>query len=200
VIEKLDNNEQILLMYVTDELPPEDRHEVDQMLAVDANLRDELQRLEEADGMLRQAMAAVDAESVPASREGAAVSRVSREIRRRVVRSAAPAEPHVSSDRRRSLWWLYPTAAAAVIILAAALWMPRHTTTPIGPFGSTPAPDRFAGFYGMNRLFQESWDEPESSDTPSAPDDAVAMTDGPRETGMPVDPLSQLLLSADANQ
>ena len=198
MIEKLDNNEHILLMYMADELPPEDRLEVDQMLAVDANLRDELRLLEETDGTLRQELARMDAAS-PESSEGAAVRRVSREIRRRVVRSAAPSEAHVASERRRSLWWVYPTAAAAVIILAAAVWMPRRATPPVVPFRNMPTPE-FAGWYAMSRLYQESWDEPDEYDNaPSAPDDAVAMTDGPKETGMPVDPLNQLLLSADAN-
>ena len=198
MIEKLENNEHVLLMYVADELPPDDRREVEQMLAVDANLREELRRLEEADAGLRQALESLDASSAAPSSEAAAVRRVSREIRRRVVRAVPAYAPRVASARKRSLWWLYPTAAAAMVILAAALWMPRHHTTP--PVRNTPSP-QISGYYVMTQLYQESWDQPDDEFASIAShDDAVAMTDAPKDTGVPLDPLNQLLLSADANQ
>ena len=194
MIEKLENNENVLLMYLADELPPQDRLEVEQMLAVDANLREELGRLEETDALLRGGLAAMDGARAQSSIEAAAVRRVAREIRRRTVRNAVQPQRRAAGEARRGMWWLYPIAAAAVVVLAAAIWMPRHSTPPHA--NNTPTD----GFISMTRLYQESWETGDSYDIPLAPDDAVAMTDAPKETGMPVDQLNQLLLSADANQ
>jgi hypothetical protein len=195
VIEKLDNNEQVLLMYLAEELPAEDRLEVEQMLAVDANFREELARLEETEGLLRRGLGAMDGAAVQSSIEAAAVRRVAREIRRRTVRHAAAPERRAAGEGRRPLWWLYPVAAAAVVVLAAAVWMPRHSTPP-PTRSNTPS----EGFVSMTRLYQESWEADDLNDIPVVSDDALARTDAPKETGMPVDELNQLLLSADANQ
>ena len=50
LLHKLENNEQVLLMYLGDELPPEEHAEVQRMLGTDAGLRamlDELSGLRE---------------------------------------------------------------------------------------------------------------------------------------------------------
>lgn len=218
MIEKLDNNEQILLMYLADELDAQARLEVEQLLAVDANLRGELQELEECQRILAEGMARLDEAESLGSTESAAVRRASREIRRRlarpeVVAEAAPAfEPH-----RRPLWWAYPAGAAAIVVLAAAIWMPSHHQRMSRQIvhNFEPVPGRLEPYYyghgygALTRLFTDSWDQPGDFDDLDMPaDDAPAASraiqvsdahDVRKDGGVPVDQLNQLLLSADAS-
>ncbi len=209
MIEKLDNNEQVLLMYLADELDAEDQLEFEQMLAVDANLRNELRLLEESQRLLHEGLERLDEASPLGAVEAAAVRRASREIRRRLARPAAVSyAPPPLEHRRRSLWWAYPAAAAAVVILAAALWMPRHHA-PVpqrivqntDPFPQDVGP-YYSRVFGPIRLFQDSWDQPGDFDEIAAPaDEPVAVSDAhdPHKDAIPVDQINQLLLSADAS-
>ena len=92
VIEKLDNNEQVLLMYLADELPAEDRLEVRQMLEVDASLRHEFEHLQSAHQLIGEQLAHLDDASPLAVNADFAARRIGREIRQRLRRpKAAPA-------------------------------------------------------------------------------------------------------------
>lgn len=204
--ERLDNNEHVLLMYLADELAPEDRRELEQVLAADAGLRTELQRLEDCQQAVFEGLARLDDASPLAASQAAAARRVSAEIRRRLARpQTAPDERH-ADPRPRHFWWVYPTAAAALVLLAAAVWMPRHgpNRRPIpAPFGV----QRDYGYsyaYGASaQLYEESWgllDQTDSPDAHQPADDVLAMSDAHREALPPADPLNQLLLSADAKQ
>lgn len=204
--ERLDNNEHVLLMYLADELCPEDRREIEQMLAVDAGLRNELQRLEDGQQAVFEGLWRLDQASPMAASEAAAVRRVSAEIRRRLAKPQTIPGERIADPRRRSLWWVYPTAAAAVVILAAALWMPRHDNTrrPIVSIGGVSRDYGYGYPYGaVAQLYEDSWDPIERADDPDvrAPsDELLAMSESPREPVAPFDPLNQLLLSADVNQ
>jgi ferric-dicitrate binding protein FerR (iron transport regulator) len=113
----------ILTMYAADELPADDRREVEQMLAADPETRAELERLQAA-------WDAVDASFTEADQHDGRVPAAPAE--RQVIRmlrqwhaecAAIPAT--ASSDqqkRRRYPLWAYPAAAAACVALGALIW------------------------------------------------------------------------------
>lgn len=134
LLQQLENNEAVLLMYVAGELPPDDRVEVEQLLANDGGLRAELARLRESHDALTLALGEADGLAMPAVSEGArrsaAVRRVSRAIsQHHAERQAAAAREAAASasDRRfrrlRLPGWSYPFAAAAMLLIAwVAYW------------------------------------------------------------------------------
>ena len=61
MLEQLENNEFVLLMYLAGELPAEDRVEVEAMLSTDPILRAELDRLQSAQEAIGDALARLDA-------------------------------------------------------------------------------------------------------------------------------------------
>jgi hypothetical protein len=147
-LQQLENNEAVLLMYLADELPPEDRVEVEQLLARDGGLRAELERLRDMTDSLTLALSEADGVGIarpsspaPAhgdavsSKQSAAVRRVSRLMsQQRAAREAAAAavasastENGVTMGKRRRRWptaalrlptWTYPFAAAAAVLIA----------------------------------------------------------------------------------
>jgi hypothetical protein len=124
LLQQLENNEAVLLMYLADELPAEDRLEVEQLLARDAGLRAELERLRDMTDALTLALTDADgvgiapppiaaAAAIPgdaiAAKQSAAVRRVSRLMsQRRAHREALEAREDAAG------------AAAGGIIEAAA--------------------------------------------------------------------------------
>jgi anti-sigma-K factor RskA len=142
---QLENNEAILLMYLADELPAEERAEVEQMLANDAGLRALLAELTalqaDVDGVLSRADSAM---RLP--RREAAVRRVSRAV---AAAHAKPADGAAVADepverRFRLAWWAYPIAAVAAVIVGMILLtdrtgvnLPPKTPVAMGEDGST---------------------------------------------------------------
>ena len=123
VLQQLENNEAVLLMYLAGELPGGDRAEVERMLAVDARLRDQLERLRETYGWFSEEMSRDDRSVRLAVSEGAAVRRVGRAMRQWQVRRAAGAPAPVGAAAGlRYPWWAYPLAAAASVVIAFLVW------------------------------------------------------------------------------
>ena len=60
LLQQLENNEAVLLMYLADELPAEDRAEVEQMLATDAGMRAALESLRDVTRRVDEGLAAAD--------------------------------------------------------------------------------------------------------------------------------------------
>lgn len=111
-------------MYLADELPPEDRAEVQQLLDSDANLRAQIGALRGTDATLRSdARADLDAGAMRL-REAALVRDTGRLIRQwQVDRAATAASATTPGDLTlRSRWWLYPVAAAAVVAVIFIAW------------------------------------------------------------------------------
>lgn len=151
MIESLENNEVILLMYLAGELPPVDRAEVAQMLAGDASLRSELERLRAMSGEFESRLAALD-RAEPLTSEAVVVRRVGRAMRQHI---AARAARKVQLVRAKLIlrWWAYPSIAAAVIFLAFLTWVINYrvedhgmaadpivpTTLPVVADASVPA-------------------------------------------------------------
>ena len=122
VLQQLDDKQAVLLMYVADELTPDDRAEVERMLAVDADLRAELERLRDASAWFADQMRRSDRFARPTVPEYAAVRRVGRAMRQWHARrlAAAPAGP--AARTLRYPWWAYPLAAAASVVIAFLVW------------------------------------------------------------------------------
>jgi anti-sigma factor RsiW len=125
LLQQLENNESVLLMYLADELPAEDRAEIEQLLSVDAGLRRELSKLQGLHDSFTISMSALDGMEIAASMRAGAARKVSRLMARQATREAV--QP-VSEDRRaegrrlRIGGWAYPVAVAAVILLAVGWW------------------------------------------------------------------------------
>lgn len=139
MIESLENNEVILLMYLANELPSEDQAEVTQMLASDANLRAELRRLRSAYEGFEDRLRRLDALSAPTeSSENYAVRRVMRAVCRQLATPRIVETPVVEPRKLHYPWWAYPTAAAAAILLAFLTWWGNHGGTP-GAYDDRPS-------------------------------------------------------------
>jgi hypothetical protein len=126
LIHELDNDA-LLLMYRADELSPEDRVEVEQMLAIDAGLRAALATVGRDAAAAEAALAAADHVDPPAASPSAsavALRRVGRAMRQwqvdRIIRSR-PA-PAAAERQPRFPAWAYPAAAAAALVLGSIAW------------------------------------------------------------------------------
>ena len=131
MLEHLDSNEAVLLMYLADELPPDDRAEFEGMLAHDAGLGAELDRLREAQGAFESAMERLDA--APLRGQAMAVQRITQAMRQHAA-SRPAAAPHVAPRRLRIPRWSYPTAAAAALIFGMISYW-AHIPLPNVPQG-----------------------------------------------------------------
>ena len=167
LLQQLGSNEAVLMMYVADELPPEDRAEVERRLAADAELHADLERLREADASFSAAMGALDRSTRLPVPEAVGAKQVARAMRQwhadRVARPPA-AEPRI---RLRYPRWAYPVAAAAAVVIGFVAW-----------WGNSDRPD--TRFTGRNLPLRFDADE-----RPSAPDMLAAMIFA---TSSPIDP------------
>ncbi len=103
LLQQLENNEGILLMYLADELESEDRAEVEQLLAADGGLRDELERLRQTQQAVWSVMGELEKTGSSKSREDAAVRQIGRLIRQWQVlhRPAEQSKVHRIQNRLR---------------------------------------------------------------------------------------------------
>ena len=126
LLQQLENNEAVLLMYLADELPGDDRAEVAQLLASDSALRSELEALRSTQDYLTQVFSAADGLAIPAvvediGRQAAAARQVSRAMVRYRLESEQRAAREQARPAVRALRlpkWSYPFAAAAMVLIA----------------------------------------------------------------------------------
>lgn len=134
LLHQLENNESILLMYLADELPPEDRVEVEALLQVDEGLRAELERLDGERHMMESGLASLDATlRLPTEERG--VGRVGRMMRQWTADRMRPVEYASEETVRRFPWWGYPIATAAAVALLLLIWWQA-----LPPTGEAPLP------------------------------------------------------------
>jgi hypothetical protein len=131
LLQQLENNEAILLMYLADELPEADRVEVEAMLQTDANLAAELDRLRAVHERVAREVHALDrADALPPQQVAM------RSIRSAMAQWVADREREAASidqKRRRGLpWWGYPIAAAAMVGLILLIWWGALPANPTG--------------------------------------------------------------------
>jgi anti-sigma factor RsiW len=121
VLQQLENNEAVLLMYLSGELASEDRTEVEQMLGSDAKLRAELAQLREAQDTVNRNLAKLDEIApLPASVD-VALRQVARVMQQRQL-DKLMVKPKAAKPRRHVPWWVYTTASAAAAIFAVIVW------------------------------------------------------------------------------
>ena len=127
LLQQLENNEAVLLMYLARELPDDDRAEVEQMLASDPALRRALEELAALQEGVVETFASADA-GVALSRRDAVVRSVSRAMAAARVESvfAKPAAPEAGRSRFRVPYWVYPIAAAALLVVGILLMSDRR--------------------------------------------------------------------------
>jgi hypothetical protein len=121
LIHNLDK-ENLLLLYLADELTDEDRAGVEHMLGEDALLRAQLDGLRAAQTATMGALGRLDAAEPLTHDSEVVIRRVMRDLRRHRLVLAQP--PAVASGRHAGWpWWLYPVAAAAaVLFILLGLW------------------------------------------------------------------------------
>ena len=122
LLQQLENNEAILLMYLAGELPPEERAEVEQMLSDDAGLRAALEQLRGAQDAFASEIAALDRSSRLPAPESVAVRQVVRDMQRWHARRLANPPKAAPAPTLRYPWWAYPMTAAASVIIAFLVW------------------------------------------------------------------------------
>jgi hypothetical protein len=178
VIEKLENNEQVLLMYLAGELPAGDQADVDRLLAIDAGLRQGLAELQACQAFVDEEIAKLDdASALPVSVDAAA-RQAGRVMRQRMAEPKVEVAAQSSALRARSWWWLYPTVAAASILIVAMLWLNRQTgPTRLGP-EMPPMGDNGSDAGGQVAIQSPAPQTPASprGTTPAPPAPAIAST------------------------
>ena len=193
MIEKLENNEQILLMYLAGELPPEDLADVDQMLASDGTLRRDWQQLQALHSTVGQGLGRLDEISpMPVSAQFAA-RQVSRAMRQKLAQPKMAPATTTLIGQRRSWWWLYPTVAAASVAIVAMVWI-NHQPTPTSMPGlpslhPSPLVDAQSPNEDDDKLLLDSLSPSDHQDQ------QLASTSDP----MPQDEISQYLLNATSS-
>lgn len=203
MIEKLENNEQVLLMYLAGELPAEDHEEVDQMLSVDAALQSELAYLLDAQNFVNGKLSLLDDISPMPVTVDFAARQVGREIRQRQALPRIPAPVAKSEQPARSWRWLYPTTAAASIAILLMIWLGHQATTSSSPYSPFPRLPSLAvaDQSEATNLLMESLQGPVGNDPPDAKP-LGASDDESRQVAlgdaMPQDEISQYLLNASA--
>lgn len=126
-------NEQALLMYLAQELGPEDRGELEQMLLANPAMKAELESLRETQHKILSAMAVMDrSQPLPLSRQ-AAVRGVRRCLNLQQLVPALHESSTAAGTTQKSLrypWWSYPLATAAAIVLAFLVWWGNSSYAP----------------------------------------------------------------------
>jgi anti-sigma factor RsiW len=198
VIEKLENNEQILLMYLAGELPPEDLADVEQMLASDATLRRDWEQMQALQSAMGQGLGHLDEISALPVSASFAARQVGRAMRQKLARPRVAPAAATLGGQPRSWWWLYPTVAAASIAIVAMVWLNRQQTPTSMP----------AGVPSMHPQFVDTQNPGEDDDkllldslSPSDRPDRSTNEDDPKQIAsasdsMPQDDISQYLLNA----
>ncbi|MGH7214297.1 MAG: anti-sigma factor family protein [Tepidisphaeraceae bacterium] len=142
LLQQLENNEAVLLMYLAGELPEEDRVEVEQLLSVDANLRAELESLRKTQAGVVGMMQAADAATRPPMTKEVAARTAGRAMRQwfadQAARESLPEEP---APTARVPWWIYTSAAAVVLLIVYVAWWGIRGDVPPGLPGTEPGID-----------------------------------------------------------
>ncbi len=140
LLQKLENNEAILLMYLAGELPAEDCAEVERMLDGDASLRRMLRELRALQGTACAALERLDRMESRPGRDEQSVRRVMRDLRRRQMEPRevpASVDQDLAAKPWRWPWWANVAAAAAVVVVGIGLWGLGLFDRPVGPYNPT---------------------------------------------------------------
>ena len=125
LIETLSDDSQILLLYLTDELPDEDRKAIQRRLVVEPVLGEQLEQLRSIYSLIGARLQNADEFGGYPINASATARSIGRQMRQRLAepRPVAPVRKQVARSRLRP--WLIPSAVAAAILVASALWISR---------------------------------------------------------------------------
>jgi hypothetical protein len=122
LLQQLRNNQAVLLMYLANELDPDDRIEVEQLLSNDAGLRAELAQLRKDYEAVYEDLRLLDVESPMPVSSGVAMRQVARMMKQWQVDQLVIEPPAAGRKWPRLPWWAYGTASAAAAIVAVVVW------------------------------------------------------------------------------
>jgi len=125
-IEKLKDDQALLLMYLADELPGAEREKLNRRLGSEPALLSQLSHLRSAHETFVTAMGFLDRSTAAPVPTDAAVARASRLVRQWTTqRLARPAAP-MRAKSTGMAWWYYSLAAAAAVIIAVTVSVLHH--------------------------------------------------------------------------
>lgn len=139
LLQELENNEAVLLMHLSGELGPTDAAEVEQMVAADPALAEQLWQMGLDYQAVVKGLSELDAADAPASNADMASERRMRQIARllrqwQVDRLSRPA-PAPARHHRRFAWWTYPLATGVAALFIITVWWGFRPELPV----ATPA-------------------------------------------------------------
>jgi anti-sigma factor RsiW len=122
LIHELENNEALLLMYLTGELPAEDCIEVEQMLAADGGMRAELIRIESAYQGAMEVLTKLDSDQSAVPAENHAIRQAMRAMKHWQVDQLARQPMVIAPARLKIHAWMYPVGAVAALLIGTIAW------------------------------------------------------------------------------
>jgi len=122
LLHELENNEAMLLMFLTGELPAEDRMEVEQMLANDGGLRGELSRIKSAHDSAIRALVKLDQDHSAIPAENHAIRQAMRAMKQWQVDRLSRQPMVIAPARIKFPIWLYPVAGVAALLIGTIAW------------------------------------------------------------------------------
>jgi len=122
-LEQIEDKDSILLMYLSDELSPEERAQVDQMLAADPALAGRLEAMTQLHQFFTKVMGSLD-ESEPAEPSQSALRGPMRLLRKYALERGRPAPVEVVTH---SIPWMrYGFSVAAAMLVGCLIWWNVH--------------------------------------------------------------------------
>jgi anti-sigma factor RsiW len=192
-IEKLKDDQALLLMYLADELPGAERDKINRRLGAEPALLSQLSHLRSAHATFVTAMGFLDRSTAAPVPTDAAVARASRLVRQWTTqRLARPAAP-LRSKSASVAWWYYPLAAAAAVIIAVTVSVLHHQR--VNNIAQTPgdSPSANAPIVAENNNQNQP---PQNQEAPAPATDAASPDAAIAE--LPADQQEQLLNSLDS--
>jgi anti-sigma factor RsiW len=134
-----DNDEQLLLLYMADELSPADRAELDARLGRDPALAQKLDRLASIQLEIEARLERLD-RSVGAVRADVIARQIGRELRQRLASPKVQLPSRSAPPRHRMLPWLIPSGIAAAFVVGMFAWMHHRAMVNEFAFNRPPEP------------------------------------------------------------
>jgi anti-sigma factor RsiW len=141
ILEQLPDDHSVLLMYLADELPAEERRVVELRLERDEALRGELEKLRVLQDELSQELSGLDRAQPLDGRAKTGVRQVTRMFRAWQAQQAREAASASPAHGGRASWWLYPSAAAVAAVLFYTVWWGFQPTDPSSTRSVAGLPD-----------------------------------------------------------
>jgi hypothetical protein len=126
-LNQFENDQAILLMYLADELSAEARAEVEGRLAEDGKLREELESLRVAQGLIWAGLTELDRSTRPPVPESVGERRAGRLVRE-WAEAAEKLPAPIPLPRRQVAWVRLSLAAAALLLVGFFLWPGSSST------------------------------------------------------------------------